>query len=342
MADHEEGMTLVLNPNARRLKTHGLSVEDFKALLPPNSEVHLTQDLAELDEVMSNWRSGEQTLCFYGGDGSIARGITSFIRHHGEETQLPPVLPVRAGTINMLCNLMGRRETADTTLIRWMNRELREVREVPTVKVQVGTEAPRYGFILAWGVGYRVLSEYYSRTDRPSMMDAVAVMTQAFTQAVRPGNSESSLSRREHLALSVDGGPPSDGLFHTLTIGSIPKVSIGIRPFPPGEIKPGTIAFSANGMPLYQVANYAPTLLFGIGDQRQLDFGNELVSGIGTRELSCRLVEGFTMDGEIFELPEPAEVKVTAGPVVRFWVGREKFFDKLLPRPLRARRASTA
>jgi hypothetical protein len=158
---------------------------------------------------------------------------------------------------------------------------------------------------------------------------------------MRPGKEDIPLFRREQLELSVDGRPPIQSAFHTLTVGSISKVSIGIRPFPPGEVEPGTLAFSANGMPLLQVANNAPTLLFGLGDQRTLDFGDELVSGNGARELSCRLTEGFTMDGEIFELSSPASVRISPGPVVRFWASSSSVLEKLIPRPLRARRAAS-
>ena len=154
-----QAMTLVLNPNARRLKLEALDVEHFRQLLPPDSEVHVTRDLDELDALMSNWQHGERTLCFYGGDGSISQGITSLIRHHGEDFGLPPVLPVRAGTINMLCNHTGRRESAQRTLQHWVSADTHRIREIPTLKIEIEGREPRYGFVFAWGIGYRVVSE---------------------------------------------------------------------------------------------------------------------------------------------------------------------------------------
>jgi hypothetical protein len=316
-------VTLVLNPNARKLRMDRTTADDpvahFKALLPLDSEVHLTRDLEELDELMSNWEHGERTLCFYGGDGSIAQGITSLIRHHGEDFPLPPVLPVRAGTINMLCNLTGKRESAQKTFQNWLAKEAYTMRAVPTLRVQVGDEAPRYGFIFAWGIGHRVLSEYYRRTPVPNVMDAAAVATQAFVQALKPFNDDLPLFKRECLNLKVDGALTHMAPLHTLTIGTIERISLGMRPFPPGAVKPGGFHFSANGMPLFKVAAYVPTLLFGIGDQSQLKFGDRLLSGTQASQLEADLTDGFTMDGEMIALPTRTRIKVGAGPVVRFW-----------------------
>ena len=322
-------MTVVLNPNARKLKLQARSVEDFRKLLPPDSEIHLTRDLDELDALMGNWAHGERTVCFFGGDGSISRGITSLIQHHGEDIALPPVLPVRAGTMNFLCNLSHQRESANQTLERWSdNRGSLSIREVPTLRVQVGDQKPRYGFVFAWGIGYRVLTEYYRRNKSPNLMDGAVVATQAFIQAVNPFNEDLPLFRREEIGLSVNGKPVAADPMHTLTVGTISRISLGIRPFPHGEVRPGGFHFSANGMPLYRVAANVPTLLFGMSDQSELDFGPKLVNGKQVGEIECELTDGFTLDGELFELPARNRVRISAGPVAKFWtqtpsVGRE-------------------
>ncbi|MGK5083891.1 hypothetical protein WDW37_11365 [Bdellovibrionota bacterium FG-1] len=313
-------MTLVLNPNARKLKMDALSVEDFRKLLPPNSEIHLTRDLDELNLLMSNWKHGERTLCFFGGDGSISRGITSLIRNHGEEMVLPPVLAVRAGTINMLCNVTGKREGAQKTLDRWFaGEQAHELREIPTLRIQVNDDPAHYGFVFVWGVGYRVLTEYYRRNESPNVMDAAAVASQTFLQAMSPFNDTLPIFRRDEIHLRVNGGEPVGAPMHNLAAGTIERLSLGIRPFPPGEIKPGGFHFSANGMPLGKVAMHSPSLIFGMNDQRELDFGDRLVCGSQVRELECDLTDGFTLDGELFDLPAVSRVHLSAGPVVRFW-----------------------
>lgn len=326
-----QAVTLVLNPNARKLKLDAVDVDHFKQLLPPDSEVHVTHSLDELDELMSNWAHGERTLCFYGGDGSISRGLTSLIRHHGEDFELPPVLPVRAGTINMLCNHTGKRESAERTLEHWGDQNgvdptTHRIIEIPTLKIEIEgreSEGARYGFVFAWGVGHRVLKEYYSRNDRPNAIDAAVVATQAFLQAIKPFNEDLPLFKKERLQMRIDhgsgAGEPISDPMHTLTVGTISRMSLGMRPLPGGEIQPGGFNFSANGMPLYKVAAYVPALLFGFGDQSELDFGPQLVCGKQVKSLECILPDGFTLDGEMIHLEQPSRVRLSAGPVVRFW-----------------------
>ena len=81
--------------------------------------IHVTRNLGELDRLTRSWRREDETVCFFGGDGSIACGLTSLIRNQGEHFNLPPVLAVRAGTINMLCSVLGFRENPARTLERW-------------------------------------------------------------------------------------------------------------------------------------------------------------------------------------------------------------------------------
>jgi diacylglycerol kinase family enzyme len=314
-------VTLVLNPNARKLRLEKLDVDHFKQLLSesPDSEIHLTPDLNSLDELMSNWQHGERTVCFYGGDGSISQGLTALIRHHGENTPLPPVLPVRAGTINVLCNATSKRESAERTLERFVSAETHRLREVATIKIQVEGREPQYGFVFAWGVGFRVLKDYYGRARTPNALSAATAVTHAFLNAIKPFNEDYPMFRRDRIQLSVNGTPPVDEPLHTLTVGTIERTSLGIRPFPPGEIAPGGFHYSANGMSLYKVAAYVPVLLFGLGDQSELNFGPQLICGRQAKRIECLLTDGFTLDGEIFDLPSPTRVTISAGPTARVW-----------------------
>lgn len=318
-------ITIVLNPNARKPKLSAPSLENLKAMLGPNACIHLTRNLDELDQLMREWKKEEETVCFYGGDGSIGRGLTSLIRHQGETSNLPPVLVVRAGTINMLNTIVGFREDVDRTLTRWKDNELHFIREIPTIKVEVeGQKLPHYGFVFAWGVGYRVLNQYYGRRPVPDVTDAVAAMSQAFSQAVvqglLPGLNNIPIFRKEDVKLRVNGKPIGgrQSHLHTLTVGTIARLSLGIRPFPPVPITAGGFHFSANGMALLNVVRHSATLLFGMGDLRRIQ-DESLINGAQTEELTCALSEGFTLDGEMFPLERPSEVRVSPGPVIRFW-----------------------
>ncbi len=325
MRQKPHALTLVLNPNARKPKLKPPSLAQLKSALGPNSRIHVTRNLAELDRLMQTWKNEEETVCFYGGDGSIARGLTSLITHQGESFPLPPVLAVRAGTINMLCSLLGFREEVDRTLERWKGHKLNTLRQIPMLKVEVEGKPPHYGFIFSWGIGYRVLREYYARREIPDAMDGLAVLANTFFRACLPKASQTPMFKGLDLKMIIDGKPVPTEPLRSLAIGTIPRLSLGLRPFAPEPILPGGFHLAANSMPVGRVAIHAPTLLFQLGDQRKLarKMSRELISATGVREVRCELSEGFTMDGEMFELSAPARVKITAGPVVRFWTAHQ-------------------
>lgn len=291
----------------------------MKTLLGPGSNIHVTKDLEELDRLMSQWTDCEETLCFYGGDGSIARGLTSLIRHRGESEELPPFLAVRAGTINMLCSVAGVRENCNRTFQKWRTGQFTQLKEIPTLRVEVEGEQPQYGFVFAWGVGYRVLRDYYDRSPSPDVFDGFASFTKAFLTAMHPKGHEKPLFKTESLELRIDGREAEAGPLRALTIGTISRVTLGMRPFSPVPIENGRFHVTGHGISLARVVAHTPTLCFGLGDIRKLNLGRKLVVGENVRELECRLTEGFTMDGEVFELKKPTKVRISAGPVVRFW-----------------------
>ena len=169
----------------------------------------MTRDLDELDALMSNWAHGERTLCFYGGDGVDLAGNHFSHPPSRQDFELPPVLPVRAGTINMLCNHTGKRESAQRTLQHWVSAETHRIREIPTLKIEVDGREPRYGFVFAWGIGYRVVREYYSRNASPNALDGAAVATQAFLQAIKPFNEDLPMFKKERLQMRVTAANPS-------------------------------------------------------------------------------------------------------------------------------------
>jgi hypothetical protein len=320
-AARAHSLTMVFNPNARKPKLKPPSLDNLRRAVGPSSCIHVTETLEELDRLMREWKEPDDTLCFYGGDGSIARGLTAWVRHQGENAQVPPVLAVRAGTINMLCSILGFHETVETTLERWSRNELTAIHRIPLMKVEVEGREPIYGFIFAWGVGFRFLREYYGRTPIPDVRDAVVVLLKAMAGALRPDADRTPFYRHENIRLAIDGVGVDAPLLRSLAVGTIARASLGIRPFAPVPIEAGSFHVNANGMSLPRVVWHSPTLLFGMGDNRRLaqELGNQLITRVGCKVLECELTEGFTMDGEMYEIEGKAKVKITPGPLVPFW-----------------------
>ena len=268
---------------------------------------------------MNECSNTDETLCFFGGDGSIGRGLTSLIHHRGTEKTLPPVLAVPAGTINMLCTVLGIQSPVDKTLSEWKSGELTAIREIPLMKIEVGDEPPKFGFVFVWGLGYRVLRRYYAKGPHPSVFDGIVSFSHTMWDAIQPHADKKPLFRALDLELALNSAKPTNLPLQSLTVGTIPRLSLGMRPFVPDTVNAGGFHATGHGLKIHQVVRHLPTIVFGLGDLRKLKCQEKLVVGAGVSRLECRLSEGYTLDGEMFELQKPTFVRITPGPVVRFW-----------------------
>ena len=314
---------LVLNPNAGRVqKSMG---DDPGAPAPAlSSRLHLTTSLDELTELFASLPVNRgQTVCFYGGDGSIARGMSAMINSLGEDAPLPTILPVRAGTINVLSGNLGLSEDPELTLARLHEPGRLQRRALPSLKIVVEGERPVYGFMFAWGVGYRVLESYYARAPQPSVGDAALVMAQTFGQSLHPRATELPLFACHDLQLSVDAGAPASLPLHSLIVGTLEQTTMGFRPLPADPVAPQRFHYSGNGMHPAQVFRHAFPLLFARGDQRELAGSHALVAGANISQLSFELSGGYTLDGEMIAIEGPRTCTISAGPRIEFWAAGE-------------------
>jgi hypothetical protein len=154
----------------------------------------------------------------------------------------------------------------------------------------------------------------------------MAVLAKSFFSACMPQAQKTAMFKPKDLKLVIDGRVIHADPMYSLALGTIDRLSLGIRPFAPEPILPGGFHISGNAMPVARVALNAATLLYQVGDQRKLarKVGKRLVTATGAQELRCELSEGFTMDGEMFPIEGTKRVRISAGPVVSFWTARNR------------------
>ncbi|EDM78173.1 hypothetical protein PPSIR1_00530 [Plesiocystis pacifica SIR-1] len=313
---------LVLNPNAgsvrRLLRRQGADAGEL------NPRLHLTANLDELTALFERLPvDRSQTVCFYGGDGTIARGLSAMINSLGPDAPRPVILPVAAGTINVLAEYLGFSESPELTLSRLPDPTRLRRTLLPSLDIRVDGHEPIYGFMFAWGVGYRVLDSYYSRRDHPTVADAAVTMAQTFAQSLHPRASEQPVFARHDLAMVVDGqplaAPASQHRLHSLIVGTLAQTTMGFRPLPPEAVAPERFHFSGNGMAPAQCFRHSFPLLFARGDQRELEAEYALVARANVEELRFRIREGFTLDGEMVAVEGERDCCIRPGPMIEFW-----------------------
>nr|WP_255216744.1 diacylglycerol kinase family protein [Pseudenhygromyxa sp. WMMC2535] len=314
-------LLVVLNPNAGRVRRQ-MASPAARIASEQTPRLHLTGSLEQLDALFTEVPvDGEQTLCFYGGDGSIARGLSAMINRLGEDAALPTILPVAAGTINVMSEYLGLSEAPAQTLARFGEAGRLERRLLPSIKIAVDGHAPIYGFMFGWGVGYRVLESYYGRRPHPTLVDASVTMAQTFAQSLHPRATELPLFSRRDLELVIDGEAlgASQPPLHSLIVGVLERSTMGLRPLPPAPVHPRRFHLSGNGMHPTQVFRHAMPLLFARGDQRELEGRYPIVARDNVGELRMTMPEGYTIDGEMIVVEGARACTISAGPAIPFW-----------------------
>lgn len=323
-------LTLILNPKARKPRLDPKLPLTLETALTSSSRIFQTHNLESLDALMQDLIQEEQagkkieTLCFYGGDGSISRGLTAYLNSHPQmlgkkPEERPALLVVQGGTFNFISHLLKIKQHPLTTLDQWKSGLFSKKVHIPLLKVTLNQSRTHYGFAFAWGVGFRAMKNYYARSQHPGRWDGFMVLCDSLIASASRDAEKCALFKRKELFMKINGKNLDPASFHSVVIGSIAHINLGIKPFPPEEIRPGGFHFSANGMPLHKVFFHSPTLLFGMGDQRNLMSRNALRAGTNVNSLELEIDEGFTLDGEVFHLDGKTCVEVTAGPVFEFW-----------------------
>ncbi|MCA9682379.1 MAG: hypothetical protein KC457_09305 [Myxococcales bacterium] len=314
-------LVMVLNPNAGRVRRH-MATPAARAKVELTPRLHLTNSLTELDQLFADQAVDDsQTVCFYGGDGSIARGLSAMINGLGEDASLPTVLPVAAGTINVMSEYLGLTEAPHETLERLRRGQGLVRRSLPSIKVSVEGQGPLYGFMFGWGLAYRVLESYYGRRKHPTLADASVIMAQTFAQSLHPRATELPLFSCRDLRIHVDGEPLGDDQprLHSFIAGVLGRSTMGLRPLPSDPVDDRRFHVSGNGMKPAAVFRHFPTLLFGRGDQRSLIPAHPVISHSNVAELRFELSEGYTLDGEMIPVDGTRICTIQPGPMISFW-----------------------
>lgn len=203
-------------------------------------EAHSVDELRRIAEEF--FRTGIDVLAISGGDGTNTVTLTGFLDVYGAAA-LPPIAPLRGGTMNTLANSIGVPRRAPEKLLARLVR-LHELagpggkarplecaeRDVMGVRA-IGEDRTRCAFLFGTGVVYGYLAEYYAAGATSPL---VAVSTLA--RGVGSSLVGSELIRR--LAAPFRGTvafedksvwPERDYL--AVAAGTIAHIGLGFRPF---------------------------------------------------------------------------------------------------------------
>lgn len=309
---------VLINPRARGNRKDPMDPDTVRALVGDCS-VFVTRESREVPDVAGRLLDDSPDLLVVsGGDGTLHLLLTEILRRV-DPHRLPAFLLLRGGTMNMAANNLST-SRAPLMEMRVLGRFLRgrgtagpwPVRTVSPLRIEADhLDHPLYGLVFANGIAFRILNEYYRGT--PSVTRAFNVTASIIAGAFMSKELDRRYFARLNATVRVDGEVAGRKDLRISVASAVPRLLLWFTIFenhPP--LSGDLFHFLANFLPTREIARHFWGLCRGQWE------------GPGHVNHPVRRVEmtgagGFTVDGEVYDLPEATgRCVLTAGPPVRF------------------------
>ena len=313
-------VNLILNRHARHLGGDGpIRRALLEACRDVGAVVHETGDLAELDAAVRTIAArGTTSVILAGGDGSYMAGVTALARAFGEE-EIPTIALAPGGTVGTVARNWGRGRWGGGAkgagrIVRGVAAGEGESVRRPTLHLTDDRGADLIGFMFGAGLVASFFDEYYAAPAQ-GYLGAAKIVARVFAQSFVGGPLAARVLDPVAARLTVDGRE-ADAQEWSLVLASVIKdVGLHMLVTPHAGETLGGFHLVASPLGPRALGPQMPRVLAG----KRLR-GRGHVDEPAARELVLRFASGgaYVIDGEVLRA---GEVRVRAGPVIRFVCG---------------------
>ena len=304
---------IILNPSARinKKKTADI-IEELNRIFGNNAFVCPTTGREEIASVIKKFHKKRiKFLLISGGDGTICNVLTSYINLFGYD-DLPIIVPLMGGTINMIGADVGLREN-QLSVCRKLNTLIKNKQKIPIterglLKVHDNNlSEPNYGFTWIDGLLFRFMLDYYSQGAGVQVASMLAIKTILMSLA----DSENGIFKQVSSSVQIDDRelPKKKHIF--IISSCLKRFVFGFNIFN-DKPEPG-VSFNTVYMRepyLKKSKHKIPLGLYkGLKSDDLGDFINQAV-----RNLRIEHNKGYIIDGEIYGHDSETEITINAGP----------------------------
>jgi diacylglycerol kinase family enzyme len=221
---------IVLNPYARGNRRAGERLSRFRAIVGAEDPVRAPAGETQLLETLAEFKErGIDTLAICGGDGSVGCVVTRALRVW-DPRDMPPLLLLRAGTINNLARSIGIRGSAEATLAAVVEHRARGVEHERVALQLVRVNREQYGYSVGAGMIVRFLERYY-RSARPHPLRAVALIAGLGLSYVFRTGAIRRVAEPVAAEVVCDGTRLPYTAYTLLLASTIEHLGLGVKPF---------------------------------------------------------------------------------------------------------------
>lgn len=318
---------IILNPSAKiNSRRTAAVIRKLGDIFGGRAILRTTKNKLEISGVMNEFRAeGVKLLLISGGDGTICSVVSAYLKLFGED-ELPVILPLMSGTINLIGSDAGLRE-GQFAICRKLNDKLNcgapiSFIERGLIRIQDSKlDEPCYGFSWIDGFLYRFLIDYYKQG---AGIQVASIMTIKTILTLLSNGGRGPFENVDSTVYADGGKLPHDG--HVLMIASsLRKFIFGFDIF--AEEAQAGESFNMVYVRENYIREQRHTLPLGLYMSLKSDKNGDFVNR-AVRSLRVERNRGYIIDGEIFTGEGPTDLLLEAGPKVRLFSFRgEKEID---------------
>lgn len=206
-------IVVIHNPNSKQNLADKNKDKKLERIVRGYATIKKTSDHEEVDIIAEECRkSNTRYLCIDGGDGTSQKALTSFDKIYGKE-ELPCIVPLRGGTINVIANSVGMKGNYKSILESLIDHHSTN-RRIGRVKKQIleisTNDAKNCGFLFANGI---VSNFYHSdglgynnrSTGMPSAWKALKLIAKGIYGVVVNNNISDKIFDFPVISVDIDG-----------------------------------------------------------------------------------------------------------------------------------------
>lgn len=305
------GIGIVTNPHSKLNKRNPERHKVLGYILGQRGQLAVTNSIAELESVAADFKAKDiEVLAINGGDGTISRTLTAFIRCYGEHP-LPKIAILGGGTINVLRTNLGTRGRPEDVLFRLVEQHSAgasfKLQRTPTICVE-----DTYGFLFGDGIVANFLDLFYRR--KTNALGSILLIVRLYWAALFNRELFQSIVNSQEYRLSPRNSRPLEGSAAAVMCSTLVRMPLGARFFTLLDKNPDKMECISFQLDENKILWQLPVMLMGTALQMNLWQQRICSSDIEIKADSGRR---YTVDGELFTAKSDT-IKVTMGPQIDF------------------------
>ncbi len=316
----EKVVGIITNMNSKKNKSGRFKKDVLQPILGDMGIVIDTYSLEEMKEAVAKLR--EENITFLGvngGDGSLQKVITEWVRQGGEES-IPRIIPMAGGSTNALILYTRKRpespiRTLDKFVKKYKNYSLMYM-ENNILKVTMEDEnlPPQYGITFANGVVYKFV-ELYLSNNKPGVRWVLRTIMEVIGGITMRIDKYLYYLDKINAEVTVDDKKYSSNQILSSIISTLKTPFPTLTVFRNIERNVNQFYYVVTDLGFPTILNNIHNIFFGMGEVVRGPNSGDFWIGAAKKVIE-KTKEGFMLDGELFKPSECENIIIESGPTL--------------------------